>query len=149
MDRNAANHAEKHASYLYGDALQKKNSITPQQLLVHDVRIEDWRPDSKPSLEVRERVATELVPQSAAIAVSHRLLKAAEAASNPIEYQRLAGLEEKWGWLSHLRLKKLQGKAYDPSDSPNSAMLRWIHVSNKFPKIFKVYVFQTCRCDIL
>lgn len=102
--------------------------------MVHDVRIENRRPESGPSLEVIERVAGDLVPQSASIASSYRVIKAAEAGSNPVESQKLAALEERWCWLSHLRLKHLKSSTFDPSDPAQAALLRWVHVSSNFPE---------------
>lgn len=102
--------------------LWAKKFLTPQQLVVHDVRLEDWGPRI-PNLEIREKTAADLVPSSAALTPSSRLLRASEAANNPIERQRLTSLEEQWGWLSFLRLSKRHD---DPEDPGDTVVCRWM-----------------------
>ncbi|KAK4991783.1 hypothetical protein LTR50_001600 [Elasticomyces elasticus] len=116
------------------DPLWRVKRLTPAQLLVHDVRLEQWRSNTGPMLEITERMSSSLVPQSAAVTTSSRIINAAEASSNPIEQQRLTALEEEYGWMHTLRLSRVQNQVYDPKDS---AKCRWIHISSKFPEYLR------------
>ena len=103
-------------------------SLTPSQLLVNDIRLEAWRKNRGPLLEVVERVTSSLVPASAAKTLSDGHLRATEAARTPIERQNFLNLESDFGWIRHLRLSKLQASQHD---SPDSAKCRWIHCGFK------------------
>ena len=107
------------------DHLWQRKRLTPQQLLVHDVRLEHWRSHSEPRLEVRERVTSELVPHPSVVTPSSKLLRASEAARNPVEQQILTDLEEEFGWMSSLRIPKVQEKVDDPE---YTAKIRWMYV---------------------
>lgn len=122
------------------EGLWRAKLLTPHQLQVYDIRQELWRtrPTAAPSLEVVERFATKLVPQSAALTPSSRVVRAAEVSENPIEYRRFIQLEEQWGWLASLRLPQIQKNALD---SEESAVCRWIHVSSKFPEYLQGFLW--------
>lgn len=107
------------------DPWQRKR-LTPHQLLIHDVRLEQWRPSAVPRLELRERVATDIVPTSAVHTSSLKVIRASDAARNPIESQRLIGLEEEYGWMSNLRIRQIQDSVRDADDT---AKLRWVYVA--------------------
>ena len=113
------------------DPQWRSKPLTPAQLLVNDIRLEQWRNDRGPMLEMNERSASTLVPNNAAITTSESYVRASEAAKNPIEKQRFGSLEENYGWIRHLRLKEYQQHVYD---SGESAKCRWIHCSSKFPE---------------
>ncbi|KAK4539213.1 hypothetical protein LTR36_000896 [Oleoguttula mirabilis] len=113
------------------DPLWRKKPLTPAQLMVHDVRIETWRQDRDPMLEINERTASSLVPDTAAITTSASYVRAAEATSNAIEKQKFTSLEEDHGWMRYLRLQQHQRDAYDREDS---AKCRWLHCSSLFPE---------------
>lgn len=102
-----------------------KKRLTPHQLLVHDVRLEELRPNREPRLECREKVVTEIIPQTAVLTPSSRFIRASEAARNPIELQRLTELEEEFGWMSTLRIPRCQDHV---SDSSNIPKVRWMYV---------------------
>lgn len=136
------------------DPLWRNKRLTPSQLLVHDIRLEAWQQDRQvcsllpfffiqksvralttlraktPLLEIRERVTSSLVPQNAALTPSSRMIRAADAANNPIEQQKFSRLEEEYGWMHTLRIKQVQKYVSDPD---SSSKLRWIHCSSKFP----------------
>ena len=99
-DRPQPPEKEKQSGFDYAsDKTWRDKPLTPAQLLVHDVRLEVWRRDRGPMLEVIERSASTLVPQSAAIRPSASYIRAAEAASNPIEQQKFSTLEDEYGWI--------------------------------------------------
>jgi uncharacterized membrane protein YidH (DUF202 family) len=120
------------------DPQWKNKPLTPAQILIHDVRLESWRPDRGPMLEMNERLASQLVPDHAASTSSVGYVRAAEAATNPIEQQRFSRLEEEYGWMRHLRIQEYQHNAYD---SEHSAKCRWIHCSSKFPEYLKGFLW--------
>ncbi|TKA74448.1 hypothetical protein B0A55_05071 [Friedmanniomyces simplex] len=118
--------------------LWRKKPLTPAQLLVNDIRLETLRGYGDPMLEVAERSAASLVPQSAAMTPSAAYIRATDAASNAIEKQRFASLEEDYGWMRYLRLPKRQRNVYDSEDS---AKCRWVHCSSKFPEYLKGFLW--------
>lgn len=120
------------------DPQWRSKPLTPAQLLVNDIRLETWRPDRGPLLEMTERFASVLVPDTAANTPSVGYVRASEAASNPIERQRFSTLEEDYGWMRHLRIQEYQHDAYD---SEGSAKCRWIHCSSKFPEYLKGFLW--------
>lgn len=120
------------------DPQWRSKPLTPAQILVHDVRLETWRPDRGPMLEMNERFASTIVPDHAANTTSVGYVRASEAASNPIERQKFSTLEEEYGWMRHLRIEQYQQNAYD---SENSAKCRWIHCSSKFPEYLRGFLW--------
>ena len=134
-------HVEKDSQTGYdyeADPKWRRLPLTPAQIVVQDVRLEDWRQNRGPMLEVNERIASTLVPQTAAMTPSASYVRAADAANNPIERQRFSTLEEEYGWLRHLRLLQHQQHAYDSEDS---AKCRWIHCSSKFPEYLSGFLW--------
>lgn len=89
-------------------------------------------------LEINERSASSLVPDTAAMTPSASYVRAAEATSNPIEKQKFATLEEDYGWMRHLRLQNHQRNAYDDGES---AKCRWLHCSSKFPEYLRGFLW--------
>lgn len=76
-----------------------------------------------PLLETVERPVSSLVPHHAAATPSDGLVRASEAAKNPIEEQKFLNLEEEYGWARNLRMLKYQVNEHD---SKESAKCRWI-----------------------
>ena len=120
------------------DSRWRGKPLTPAQVLVNDIRLERWRRDAGPLLEIKERLSSSLVPETASITPSASYVRAAEAATNPIEQQRFARLEEEYGWMRYLRLQ--QHQQY-PSDTEDSAKCRWIHCSSKFPEYLRGFLW--------
>ncbi|KAK5129504.1 hypothetical protein LTR08_003195 [Meristemomyces frigidus] len=118
--------------------LWRQKPLTPAQLLVHDVRLETWRPDRGAMLEINERATSSLVPDTAAMTPSASYVRAATASGNPIEKQKFVELEENYGWMRYLRLPKHQRHAFDDADS---AKCRWLHCSSKFPEYLRGFLW--------
>lgn len=97
--------------------------MTPSQILVQDVQYDTLRPDRGPMLEIHERAASSLIPDTAASTPSANLLRISNLTENPIERQSFHALEQDYGWMRHLRLG-----ANDP------AKVRWVHCSSTFPE---------------
>ncbi|KAK5107724.1 hypothetical protein LTR62_000746 [Meristemomyces frigidus] len=115
-----------------------KKPLTPAQLLVNDIRLERFRSDRDPLLEVVERPTSSLVPETAAFVSPASYTRAAQAASNAIERQRFTTLEAGYGWLRHLRVLQHQHSEYDDEDA---AKCRWVHVSSKFPEYLSGFLW--------
>ena len=120
------------------DAAWRKKPLTPQQLLVHDVRLETLRPDRGPLLEINERQISTIVPDTAAHTPSASFVRVADASDNPFEKQKFSNLEEDFGWARYLRLESHQHHA---SDSEESAKVRWVHCSSKFPEYLRGFLW--------
>lgn len=132
-DRPHTQEKDEPAGYNYeADPRWTSKPLTPAQVLVSDIRLERWRRDAGPLLETKERFASSIVPNNASITPSASYVRAAEAASNPIEQQRFARLEEEYGWVRYLRLQYHQKYPSDPEDA---AKCRWIHCSSKYPEV--------------
>lgn len=114
------------------DPQWRSKPLTPAQILVHDVRLERWRVNRDPLLEIVERPSSTLIPKHAASTPSDGIVRASEAAKNPIEKQRFLNLEEEYGWMRRLRLSHYQANEHDSEDS---AKCRWIHISSKFQEV--------------
>ena len=126
-------------SYDYeSDEKWRRKPLTPSQILLHDIRLETWRRDRGPLLEINERQCSSLVPELAAVTPSASYVRAAEAATNPIEQQRFKSLEEEYGWMRHLRLQQYQQHEYDDEWS---AKCRWVHCSSKFPEYLRGFLW--------
>lgn len=116
------------------DPRWQKKTLTPAQLMVHDVKLETLKKDRGPMLECNERFAHALVPETAASTPSASLLRISDATSNPIEKQKFTILEDDFGWIRYLRSHK-----FDDDDEPTNC--RWIHCSSKFPEYLKGFLW--------
>lgn len=105
--------------------------LTPNHVLVHDIRLESRRAEQGPMLEMEEKSPSLLVPDSASQTTAFGIARASEASVNPIEERRFQRLEDDFGWMRLLRLKDIQKTADDPE---HFAKCRWIHCSSKFPE---------------
>ncbi|TKA69136.1 hypothetical protein B0A49_06315 [Cryomyces minteri] len=107
----------------------RSKRLSPAQVLVHDVRHEEW--EKQPMLEIKERPSSTLVPSIGHSRVRmQRAIRTGEITSLAIEQQKLAALEEEYGWMNSLRVTDIQRKTSDPE---GYSKCRWIHISSKFP----------------
>ena len=81
-------------------------------------------------LEVNERSAYELVPDTAASTPSASQMRVNEASTNPISRQKFTTLEEIYGWMRYLRSEQYQRNILD---GPAASKCRWLHCSSKYP----------------
>ena len=114
------------------DPQWRSKPLTPAQILVHDIRMERWRINRDPMLEIVERPSSTLIPRYAASIPSDGPVRASEAAKNPIQKQNFMKLEQDFGWMRRLRLSHHQ---VSEQDSGDSAKCRWIHISSKFQEV--------------
>ena len=85
------------------NSLWRAKPLTPSQVAVHDIRLEAWRKERGPILEMVERSSSSLIPPRAAITPTDGHVRASEAAQNPIERESFMNLENEYGWIRHLR----------------------------------------------
>lgn len=103
--------------------------LSPAQLLVHDIDLQGWRPDSErthvgPLLEINETLISTLKPVlSARDQLAEQLCPEAWTA-NRQEQEGLKSLAREYGWLNCLRRSS--------PGSNSDERVRWIHISSKF-----------------
>ena len=113
------------------DPYWKNRRLSPAQLQVHDIRVEDagWANHVDGMLEMRETLSSTLLP-----ALENRNRLASEIpyesiASNRSEQMHLRSLASEYGWMNCLRSRGVQ---QDVSDPEELRKCRWIHISSKF-----------------
>ena len=105
----------------------RKGKLTPTQLLVHDVRLEDDRRGARLSIEEIE--TSNLISSYYNRSYHEKTLPDLTSADaftggTGSEHRQLMDLIDNYGWLSCLRLPASASKPY----------CRWIHISSKFPE---------------
>ncbi|KAJ4359827.1 uncharacterized protein N0V89_000383 [Didymosphaeria variabile] len=113
------------------DQYWRKRRLSPAQLQVHDIRLEDtgWRTDSDGMLEMREVMSSTLFP---ALENRDRLadtIPYEKLTKNRSEQMNMRNLANEYGWMNCLRSKDVQQGVSDPAELRK---LRWIHISSKF-----------------
>ncbi|KAJ4295468.1 hypothetical protein N0V90_007480 [Kalmusia sp. IMI 367209] len=113
------------------DQYWRNRRLSPAQLQVHDIRLEDtgWRTDSDGMLEMREVLSSTLLP---ALENRDRLASAIpyeKMTKNRSEQINLRNLANEYGWMNCLRSKGVQQNVSDPGELKKC---RWIHISSKF-----------------
>ena len=109
------------------DSYWRNRRLSPAQIQVHDVRLDDRRYDSGSMLEMHEVLSSSLLPDLEnrdRLASSIPLDEATK--SERVHVQKLAN---EFGWLNCLRSDKVQMSASDP---PELRKCRWIHISSKY-----------------
>nr|POF01311.1 hypothetical protein CFP56_21259 [Quercus suber] len=119
------------------DPQWRNKPLTPNQLLVHDVRVESLRRDAAARLEVSERRTGSLVPPTAGVTAPAAYAHAAHAAENPIDQRKLSALEDDYGWMRYLRLPP-QTHGYNDF---KASKCRWIHCSSKFTEYLSGFLW--------
>lgn len=111
------------------DAYWHKRRLSPAQLQIHDVRLEGWRMDVGPMLEMKEILSSTLLPDLEKRDVLLDTIPVEEATKNRNEQIHLRTLATEYGWMNCLRSNEIQQTVFDP---PNTRKCRWIHISSKF-----------------
>lgn len=117
----------------HADEYWRRRKLSPAQLLIHDVRIDDWAQTSAgagdsrsraPWLEISETMSSSLAP---ALAARHRLAETIAAgagapdelvagAISRQERSQLRALADEYGWINCLRSAGVQEHPEDPLD---------------------------------
>ncbi|KAF2493392.1 hypothetical protein BU16DRAFT_541088 [Lophium mytilinum] len=111
------------------DAYWKNRRLSPEQLQVHDIRLEGWRADVGPMLEMKEVLPSTLLPDLQNRDKLLNSMRLEEATKNRNEQTQLKSLAAEYGWMNCLRSRGVQETISDP---PDLRKLRWIHISSKF-----------------
>jgi hypothetical protein len=105
------------------DPYWRTRRLSPAQILVHDVRLEGWRKDVGPMLEMKEVLSSSF---ESALDLRDGLLentKFEELSNNRTEQQQFQTLFKEYGWLNCLRSKGIQETLFDREDYNK---LRWM-----------------------
>ncbi|KAF1957132.1 hypothetical protein CC80DRAFT_411937, partial [Byssothecium circinans] len=113
------------------DQYWRNRRLTPAQLQIHDVRLEDAgrHADANGMLEMREVLTSTLLP---ALEQRERLsnsINVEEITTNRNEQKQIKKMAFEFGWMSCLRSKGVQQNVDDPQDLQKC---RWIHISSKY-----------------
>ncbi|KAF1989779.1 hypothetical protein K402DRAFT_371761 [Aulographum hederae CBS 113979] len=116
------------------DLYWNKRRLTPAELVVHDIRIESWRPDLEsaevaPLLEINPILTTSLLPDLLDRDAFEENLHIENYTSHRQEQQQLRNLAREYGWMNSLRSKGVQHAVGDPK---HFRKCRWIHIPSKF-----------------
>jgi hypothetical protein len=128
------------------DPYWKNRRLSPAQLLVHDVRIEAWRPGNgesmagpdSPWLEINPVLSSAIVPDPEARDRLSKSLNVEQLVSNRQEQARFKLLASEYGWMNSLRGRRPQHSVNDP---PDTRKCRWIHISSKFTEYLQGCLF--------
>ncbi|KAF2793296.1 hypothetical protein K505DRAFT_244772 [Melanomma pulvis-pyrius CBS 109.77] len=111
------------------DVYWRNRRLTPAQIQVHDIRLEGWRADVGPMLEMKEVLSSTLLPDLEKRDSLVNSLPLEEATKNRNEQNHLRTLAAEYGWMNCLRSNEIQETL---SDAPDMRKCRWIHISSKF-----------------
>jgi len=114
----------------HADQYWRNRRLSPVQLQVHDIRLEDsgWKPNDE-MLEMREVLTSTLLPALEQRDALLNQIPFEEVTRNRNEQTHLKTLATEYGWMNCLRSKGVQQKVSDPLDTKKC---RWIHISSKF-----------------
>lgn len=102
------------------DDYWKFRKLTPAQLLVHDIRIEGWKPQAaetahqEPILELTPVLSSSLLPELRLRDYLSETLHAEDLTSNRQEQTHLKSLANEYGWMNTLRSQGVQQSIDDP-----------------------------------
>lgn len=115
----------------HSDQYWRNRRLSPAQLQIHDIRVEDpgWRSELDGMLEMREVLSSTLLPVLAARDALANALPIEKLTGNRSEQMRLKSLVSEYGWMNCLRSKGVQKTIDEPQDFKKC---RWIHISSKY-----------------
>jgi hypothetical protein len=113
----------------HADSYWRNRRISPAQIQIHDVRLEQWRQDLGAMLEMREVLSSSLLSDLKDRDELAKKLAIDEATKTRNEQVQLKSLANEFGWMNVLRSNTVQETVFDP---PDSRKLRWIHLSSQF-----------------
>lgn len=113
------------------DEYWKNRRLSPAQLQVFDVRLQDWNQSEQanPMIEIDETLPSSLYP---ALSNRDRLaneLDVEKLTQNRSEQNAWRRVISDYGWMNCLRSKGIQQNVDDPKELRK---LRWVHVSSQF-----------------
>jgi hypothetical protein len=115
--------------YWQDDVYWRNRRLTPAQIQVHDIRLEGWRTDVGPMLEMKEVLSSTLLPDLEKRDALINSLPFEDATKNRNDQNQLRTLASEYGWMNCLRSNEVQESISDPQ---HMRKCRWIHISSKF-----------------
>ncbi|KAI9663856.1 MAG: hypothetical protein M1821_007346 [Bathelium mastoideum] len=115
-----------------------KRRLTPEQLLVHDVILQNWQNGSEGVLSIDEVPPSEIVPDEFQRNELRDVLSIPELSQDLIEQNHWTDLVDEFGWLQSLRLGRSQQSSLG---DPPSRKCRWVHISSKQPDCLEGCLF--------
>jgi hypothetical protein len=109
----------------YADSYWRSRRLSPAQIEIHDIRLEEQRRDAGQMLEMREVLSSSLLPDLEGRDDLANSVQVGEATKN----ERVKSLVAEFGWMNCLRSSSVQMSTSDPLDSRKC---RWIHISSKY-----------------
>ncbi|KAJ4989706.1 mg2+ transporter [Stagonosporopsis vannaccii] len=111
----------------YSDPYWRNRRLSPAQIQVHDVRLDDRRYESGSVLGMHEILSSSLLPQlENRDRLANNIPLDDATKSVRAHFQKLAF---EFGWMNCLRGDEVQTSASDP---PELRKCRWIHISSKY-----------------
>lgn len=95
------------------DPYWRNRRLTPQQLLVHDIKLDSWRTDVGAILEIGETFHSNLLPELQNRDRLGQNLHIEELTSFKSEQQMLQKLLDEFGWMNALRSEEVQQTIFD------------------------------------
>lgn len=95
------------------DPYWRNRRLTPQQLLVHDIRLDSWRTDVGAILEIGETFHSNLLPELRNRDRLAENLAIEEYTQFRSEQQMLKKLVDEFGWMNALRSNEVQETIFD------------------------------------
>jgi hypothetical protein len=104
------------------DEYWRARKLSPAQLMIHDIRLEGWKPQTAESthpeaiVELNPILSSSLLP---ALESRNRLsetLRAEDYTSNRQEQTQVKNLVREFGWMNTLRSRGVQKSIDDPED---------------------------------
>ena len=112
------------------DPYWRNRRLSPAQVQIHDIRLEGWRRhDAGTMLEMREVLASSLLPELEGRDNLMKTLPFADATSKRYDQVQLRSIANEFGWMNVLRSNEVQSTVSDPQPIRKC---RWIHISSKF-----------------
>jgi hypothetical protein len=111
------------------DVYWRNRRLTPAQIQVHDIRLEGWRKDVGPMLEMEEVLSSTLLPDLEKRDALVNSLPFKDATKYRNDQNQLRTLASEYGWMNCLRSNEVQESLSDPQ---YMRKCRWIHISSKF-----------------
>jgi hypothetical protein len=118
-------HAKDASAYVdwQNDVYWRNRRLSPAQLQVHDVRLEGWRTDMGPMLEMKEVLSSALLPDLERRDELVKRIPVEEVTSNRSEQSQLKRLAAEYGWMNCLRSNSVQDTMFD---SMEKRKCRWM-----------------------
>lgn len=111
----------------HSDPYWRNRRLSPAQIQIHDVRLEERRYESGSMLDMHEVLSSSLLPDLEDRDVLASSIPLDDATKGErVHFQKMAN---EFGWMNCLRSDKVQTS---PSDPPTLRKCRWIHISSKY-----------------